>query len=74
MCITDSTSTRPRCINEYCNPMVGDGFDQFDQIRELGWWVVVTGCNGDPLIDRQMELVEMLKKSGAGRNVEEEGC
>ena len=64
MCITDSTSTRPRCINEYCNPMVGDGFDQFDQIRELGWWVVVTGCDGDPLIDRQMELVEMLKKKG----------
>ena len=54
--------------------MVGDGFDQFDQIRELGWWVVVTGCDGDPLIERQMELVEMLKKNGAGRNVEEEGC
>ncbi|XP_050263618.1 carboxylesterase 1-like [Quercus robur] len=50
--------------HEYCNPTVGDGFDQFDQIRELGWWVVVTGCDGDPLIDRQMELVEMLKKKG----------
>ena len=34
----------------------------------------MTGCDGDPLIDRQMELVEMLKKNGAGRNVEEEGC
>ncbi|KAK7823502.1 carboxylesterase 1 [Quercus suber] len=32
--------------------------------RELGWWVVVTGCDGDLLIDRQMELVEMLKKKG----------
>ena len=50
--------------HEYCNPTVGDGFDQFNQIRELGWWVVVTGCDGDPLIDRQMELVEMLKKKG----------
>uniref|UniRef100_A0A7N2N6G6 Alpha/beta hydrolase fold-3 domain-containing protein n=1 Tax=Quercus lobata TaxID=97700 RepID=A0A7N2N6G6_QUELO len=47
--------------HEYCNPTVGGGFDQ---IRELGWWVVVTGCDGDPLIDRQMELVEMLKKKG----------
>ncbi|KAF3951646.1 hypothetical protein CMV_022726 [Castanea mollissima] len=50
--------------HEYCNPTVGGGFDHFDQIRELGWWVLVTGCDGDPLIDRQMELVEMLKKKG----------
>ncbi|KAF3960813.1 hypothetical protein CMV_014502 [Castanea mollissima] len=50
--------------HEYCNPTVGGGFDHFDQIRELGWWVVVTGCDGEPLIDRQMELVEMLKKKG----------
>ena len=25
---------------------------------------MVTGCDGDPLIDRQMELVKMLRKKG----------
>ena len=30
--------------HEYCNPTVGGGFDQ---IRELGWWVMLIGCDGD---------------------------
>ncbi|KAK7823500.1 carboxylesterase 1 [Quercus suber] len=50
--------------HEYCNPTVGSGPDHFDQIRKLGWWVLVIGCDGDPLIDRQMKLVEMLNKKG----------
>uniref|UniRef100_A0A2N9ENH9 Alpha/beta hydrolase fold-3 domain-containing protein n=1 Tax=Fagus sylvatica TaxID=28930 RepID=A0A2N9ENH9_FAGSY len=50
--------------HEYCNRMVGGGSDHCDKIKELGWWVLVVGCDGDPLIDRQVELVEMLKKRG----------
>ncbi|KAM3736392.1 hypothetical protein ACB098_10G160200 [Castanea mollissima] len=50
--------------HEYCNPTVGGGPDHFDQIRKLGWWVLVIGCDGDPLIDHQRELVEILNKKG----------
>ena len=50
--------------HEYCNPTVGGGSNHCDKIKELGWWVLVVGCDGDPLIDRQVELVEMLKKRG----------
>ena len=47
--------------HEYCNPTVGD---DYDQIKKLGWLVVVKGCDGDPLIDGQKKLVEMFKKKG----------
>ncbi|KAI4347474.1 hypothetical protein L6164_008286 [Bauhinia variegata] len=51
--------------HEYCNPMVGDdGADQFDGIKRLRWRILVKGVNGDPLIDRQKELAEMLKSRG----------
>ena len=51
--------------HEYCNPTVGGGPDHhIDQIRKLGWWVLVIGCDGDPLIDRQRELVEIVNKKG----------
>ncbi|KAK7860378.1 carboxylesterase 1 [Quercus suber] len=45
--------------HEYCNPRV---VEEFDQIKKLGWLIVVTGCDGDPLSDSQKKLVEMLKK------------
>ena len=48
--------------HEYCNPTVGSGSSQLEQIRLAGWQVLVTGCNDDPLIDRQMELVKVLEK------------
>ncbi|KAK7817846.1 carboxylesterase 1 [Quercus suber] len=35
---------------------------KFDQIKKLGWLIVVTGCDGDPLSDSQKKLVEILKK------------
>ncbi|KAM7494569.1 hypothetical protein LguiB_029178 [Lonicera macranthoides] len=50
--------------HEYCNPVVGGGSHALDQIRMLGWKVLVTGCDGDPLIDCQIELVKMLEKKG----------
>ncbi|CAL5404922.1 unnamed protein product [Camellia sinensis] len=50
--------------HEYCNPTVGSGSSQLQQIRLAGWQVLVTGCNDDPLIDRQMEFANMLKEKG----------
>lgn len=46
--------------HEYCNPMVDGGSKLLENVRLLGWRVLVTGCNGDPLIDRQIELVNMM--------------
>ncbi|KAK3040143.1 hypothetical protein RJ639_027869, partial [Escallonia herrerae] len=54
--------------HEYCNPTVGGGPSGiWDEIRVLGWRVLVIGCDGDPLIDRQVELVKALE--GKGVNV-----
>ncbi|KAJ7975622.1 carboxylesterase 1-like [Quillaja saponaria] len=51
--------------HEYCNLTVeSESFELLDRIRLLGWRVLVTGCDGDPLIDRQMELVKLLEKKG----------
>ncbi|XP_024029683.1 carboxylesterase 1-like [Morus notabilis] len=49
----------------YCNPKDDDkSCENFDRIRVMGWPVLVIGCDGDPLIDRQVEFVETLKKKG----------
>ncbi|KAL3497782.1 hypothetical protein ACH5RR_040514 [Cinchona calisaya] len=50
--------------HEYCNPTVGIKSHQFDHIKALGWKVLVTGCYGDPLSDRQIELVKILEEHG----------
>ncbi|KAM1140761.1 hypothetical protein EV1_040417 [Malus domestica] len=51
--------------HEYCNPTVGkESGDRYVGIREMGWRVLVTGCFGDPLIDRQMQLAKTLEKEG----------
>ncbi|OWM79490.1 hypothetical protein CDL15_Pgr022902 [Punica granatum] len=39
--------------HEYCNPTVNGGSKVLDKIRALGWRYLVTGCRGDPLVDRQ---------------------
>ncbi|KAI5642006.1 hypothetical protein M9H77_00203 [Catharanthus roseus] len=36
----------------------------FDQIRGFGWKVLVSGCDGDILIDYQIELVKILQENG----------
>lgn len=46
--------------HEYCNPMVDGGSKLWKNVRLLGWKVMVTGCDGDPMMDRQMEFVDML--------------
>ncbi|RVX08219.1 putative carboxylesterase 120 [Vitis vinifera] len=40
------------------------GAEQCEKIGRLGWKVLVTGCDGDLLLDRQKEWVEMAKKKG----------
>ncbi|CAL5431523.1 unnamed protein product [Camellia sinensis] len=50
--------------HEYCNPTVGSGSAALEKMKLLGWKVMVTGCDGDPLIDRQMEFAKMLEKKG----------
>ncbi|XP_041002722.1 carboxylesterase 1-like [Juglans microcarpa x Juglans regia] len=50
--------------HEYCNPMVEGGSQRLQKIKLLGWRVLVTGCDGDPLIDRQMELIAMMEEKG----------
>ncbi|PON88063.1 Alpha/beta hydrolase fold [Trema orientale] len=51
--------------HKYCNPTADDGLpDTCDQIKRLGWRLLVIGCDGDPLIDRQVALADMLKKNG----------
>lgn len=52
--------------HEYCNPTADDnpGLVALEKVRSLGWKVLVTGCSGDPLIDRQVELVKVLGEKG----------
>ncbi|XVF18258.1 hypothetical protein REPUB_Repub11eG0005600 [Reevesia pubescens] len=49
--------------HEYCNPRVCENSSTLEKIKRLGWRVFVTGCDGDQLIDRQIELVKMLEKN-----------
>ncbi|KAJ1402537.1 Alpha/Beta hydrolase fold [Sesbania bispinosa] len=50
--------------HEYSNPTVNGGAKVLDKIKLLGWKVAVFGCHGDPLVDRQVELVKLLEKKG----------
>ncbi|KAL2556009.1 putative carboxylesterase [Forsythia ovata] len=50
--------------HEYCNPMVGMKSEVLEQIKEQGWKILITGCDGDPLIDRQIELAKVLEEKG----------
>lgn len=50
--------------HEYCNPTVGDTADIWVAMRAMNCRVLVVGCYGDPLIDRQMGLAKMLEEKG----------
>ncbi|OMP09770.1 Alpha/beta hydrolase-3 [Corchorus olitorius] len=50
--------------HKYCNPTVANGFIDLEKIKRVEWRVLVTGCDGDPLIDRQIELVKMMETIG----------
>ncbi|KAK1576714.1 hypothetical protein Q3G72_015919 [Acer saccharum] len=50
--------------HEYCNPTVESGSKVLEQIKSLGWKMMVIGCDGDPLIDRQIELAKIMEQKG----------
>ncbi|XP_027358985.1 carboxylesterase 1-like [Abrus precatorius] len=50
--------------HEYCNPTAGNGGKRVEMIKHRGWWVLVTGCRGDPLVDRQAQLVRYMQREG----------
>ncbi|KAG5626277.1 hypothetical protein H5410_011495, partial [Solanum commersonii] len=52
--------------HSYCNSMVEIRSNEnlFDQLKIQGWKILVIDCDGDPLIDRQIEVSKMLKKKG----------
>jgi hypothetical protein len=47
--------------HEYSNPTVGGESKLLEKVRVLGWRIFVSGCDGDPLFDHQVELVKMLE-------------
>ncbi|KAK4283110.1 hypothetical protein QN277_000102 [Acacia crassicarpa] len=48
--------------HEYCNPMAGEGRERVEKIRRRGWRVLVTGTEGDALVDRGKQLVKMMEE------------
>nr|GLL37216.1 carboxylesterase 1-like [Ipomoea trifida] len=59
----------------YCNAMVEirSNPGMFDQVKALGLKILVWGCGGDPLVDRQVEVLNALRDAGVevvGRIIE----
>ncbi|KFK27950.1 hypothetical protein AALP_AA8G452400 [Arabis alpina] len=50
--------------HEYSNPTVGGGSESLKKIGELKWRVMVIGGEEDPMVDRQRDLAELMKKKG----------
>ncbi|KAL4384874.1 hypothetical protein GQ457_15G001680 [Hibiscus cannabinus] len=50
--------------HEYCNLTAGKGPKLLEKLASVGWRVLVTGCDGDPLIDRQVGLVRLMEEKG----------
>ncbi|KAI5670163.1 hypothetical protein M9H77_10527 [Catharanthus roseus] len=50
--------------HEFCNPLINGGSKEIDQMKDLGWSVLVTGCYDDPLVDAGIELAKMLESKG----------
>ncbi|CAA7017009.1 unnamed protein product [Microthlaspi erraticum] len=47
--------------HEYSNPTVADGSEKLGRLR---WKVLVSGGDGDPMIDRQRDVAKLMKKKG----------
>jgi|UniRef100_A0A2N9EMX3 acetyl esterase/lipase len=62
--------------HEYSNPTVGGGSQILEKIKLLGWRVLVVGCDGDPLFDREVELAKLMEEKGVlvVRHFSEGGC
>ncbi|WVZ14079.1 hypothetical protein V8G54_011645 [Vigna mungo] len=81
LCVTDSMWELALPIgadrdHEYCSVRAGNGVEKFEKMKELGWRVLVSGNNGDPLVDRDKELVQLMEEKGVKvvKDFQEEGC
>ncbi|OMO97970.1 Alpha/beta hydrolase-3 [Corchorus olitorius] len=50
--------------HEYCNPTATKESKLWEKLVSVGWKVLVTGCDGDPLIDRQVAVVKLMEEKG----------
>ncbi|WVZ14380.1 hypothetical protein V8G54_011946 [Vigna mungo] len=81
LCVTDSMwelalPTGVDRDHEYCSVRAGNGVEKFEKMKELGWRVLVSGNNGDPLVDRDKELVQLMEETGVKvvKDFQEESC
>ncbi|XP_058779264.1 carboxylesterase 1-like [Vicia villosa] len=62
--------------HEYSNLTAGNGVDEkYGKIKDQGWKVLVSMNGGDPLVDRNKELVKLMEEKGVEvvMDFEEEG-
>lgn len=50
--------------HEYCNPCANGGSKHLDDMKELGWKVLVTGVCEDPLVDAGRNCVKLMEEKG----------
>ncbi|CAN1180564.1 Probable carboxylesterase 120 [Linum perenne] len=50
--------------HEYSNPTAGGASVSMEKIRTVGWKVAVIGYEGDPLVDKQKEVANVLEEKG----------
>ncbi|CDP13014.1 unnamed protein product [Coffea canephora] len=50
--------------HEFSNPVLSIKPGQFDQIKALGWKILMAGYENDALFDRQFEIAKMLEGKG----------
>lgn len=48
----------------YCNVDIHGGSKSLEKVKKLGWPVIITGCDGDRLYDKQVEVFKFMKKKG----------
>lgn len=61
---------------EYSNLRAEKWVGKLGRVRELGWRVLVSSNGGDPCVDREKELVELLEEKGVHvvSDFDEQGC
>ncbi|XP_027923513.1 carboxylesterase 1-like [Vigna unguiculata] len=80
LCVTDSMwelalPTGADRDHEYCSVRAGNGVQKFEKMKDLGWRVLVSGNNGDLLVDRYKELAQLMEEKGVKvvKDFQEEG-
>ncbi|KAI9078216.1 hypothetical protein K1719_039830 [Acacia pycnantha] len=50
--------------HEYSNPTAWDRPQKMEKITKVGWRVMVSGNEGDPLVDREKEVATLMEEKG----------